>query len=97
MYVLLNTIITKLLGFQNIKELYHDDIEFCTIYEAYEVSPINKFFRHDGFLHKENKFNVPNCFIHELLLREAYGGGLIGYFENVKTIDVFHEYFIGLI
>ena len=38
MYVLLNTIIIKLLGFQNIKELYHDDIEFCTIYEAYEVS-----------------------------------------------------------
>jgi hypothetical protein len=31
--------------------------------------------------------------MHELFIREAHGGGLMGFFENAKTLEVLHEYF----
>jgi hypothetical protein len=60
-YVLLNTLNTKLLGFENIKELYLDDHDFGAIYNTCKVSAKDKYFRHDGFLFKENKLCEPNC------------------------------------
>ena len=72
-YVLLNILNTKLLGFEYIKELYLDDNDFGSIYDECKVSAKDKFFRHDGFLFKENKLCVPNNFLRELLVREAYG------------------------
>jgi hypothetical protein len=53
----------------------------------------DKFFRHDEFLFKENKLYVPNSSLHELLVREAHGGGLMGHFGITKTLDVLHEHF----
>jgi hypothetical protein len=54
-YVLLNTLNTKLLGFEYIKELYLDDHDFGAIYDICKVLAIDKYFRHNGFLFKENK------------------------------------------
>ena len=48
-YVLLNTLNTKLLGFEYIKELYLDDHDFGAIYDTCKVSAKDKYFRHDGF------------------------------------------------
>ena len=31
--------------------------------------------------------------LRELLVREAYGGGLMGHFGVAKTLDVLHEHF----
>jgi len=31
--------------------------------------------------------------MHELIVREAHGSGLIRHFEIAKTLDVLHEYF----
>jgi hypothetical protein len=31
--------------------------------------------------------------MHELLIRGAHEGGLMGHFEIVKTLEVLHEYF----
>jgi hypothetical protein len=59
-YVLLNTLNTKLWGFKYIKELCPDDNDFGTIYVECRVSAKDKFFRHDGFLFKENRLCVPN-------------------------------------
>ena len=53
----------------------------------------DKFFRHDGFLFKENKLCVPNCSLRELLVRKAHGVGLMGHFGITKTLDVLHEHF----
>ena len=92
-YVLLNTLNTKLLGFEYIKELYPDDNDFGTIYVECRVLAKDNFFRHNGFLFKENRLCVPNCSMHELFIREAHGGGLMGFFENAKTLEVLHEYF----
>jgi len=86
-YVLLNTLnilSTKLLGFEYIKELYLDDHDFDAIHDTCKVSAKGKYFRHDGFLFKENKLCVPNCSLHELLVREAHGGGLMGILELLK-------------
>jgi len=90
MYVLLNTLNTKLLGFEYIKELYLDDHDFGAIYDTWKVSAKDKYFRHDRFLFKENKLCVPNCSLRELLM---HGGGLMGHFGITKTLKVLHEYF----
>ena len=44
--------------------------------------------RHDGFLFRENKLCVPHS-----SLREAHGGGLMGHFGIVKTLDALKEHF----
>ena len=33
------------------------------------------------------------CSMHELLVREAHGGGLMGYFSVAKTLGVLHDHF----
>ena len=70
-YVLFNTLNTKFLGFEYIKELYLDDNDFGSIYNECKVSAKDRFFRHDRFLFKENKLCVPHCSLRELLVRKA--------------------------
>ena len=82
-----------MLGFEYIKELYLDDHDFSAIYDTCKVSAKDKYFRHDGFLFKENKLCVPNCSLCKLLMREALGGGLMGHFGIAKTLEVLHEHF----
>ena len=48
--------------------------------------------RHDGFLFRENKLCVPHSSLHELLVREAHGGGSMGHFGIAKTLDVLKEH-----
>ena len=52
-----------------------------------------KFYRLDGYLFKESRLCVTSSFMRELLVREAHGGGLLGHFGVVTTLDVLHEYF----
>jgi hypothetical protein len=92
-YVLLSTLDAKLLGFQQIKELYTIDNDFCEEYKLCEKSANGKYFRHDGFLFHENKLCVPNCSVRELLVRESHGGGLMGHFRIAKTLAILQEHF----
>ncbi|XP_057993760.1 uncharacterized protein LOC131174440 [Hevea brasiliensis] len=39
------------------------------------------------------KLCIPNCFVHELLVREAYGGGLASLFGKKKTLGTLKEHF----
>ena len=73
-YALLNTFDAKLLGFEQIKELYALDHDFCKEYESCEKNAVGKYFRHDGFLFRENKLYIPICSLRELLLKESHGG-----------------------
>ena len=58
-----------------------------------QKAAFGKFYRLDGYLFRENILCVPNSSIHELLVREAHGGGLMGHFGVRKTLDVLHELF----
>ncbi|XP_044475707.1 uncharacterized protein LOC123203409 [Mangifera indica] len=90
-YVLLATLDAKLLGFEYIKELYMNDSDFSNVYHACEKVAFNKFYRHDGYLFKDNRLCVPNCSMCELFVREAHEGGLMGHFGVTKTLDVLHQ------
>ncbi|GKV50653.1 hypothetical protein SLEP1_g57354 [Rubroshorea leprosula] len=52
-----------------------------------------KFYRHDDFLFQENKLCVPNCSLHDLLVRESHSGGLMGHFGVAKTLAILQEHF----
>ena len=92
-YALVSTLNAKLLGFEYVKELYANDDDFASVYGACEKAAFGKFYRLDGYLFRENRLCVPNSSMHELLVREAHGGGLMGHFGVRKTLDVLHEHF----
>jgi len=89
----LSTLNARFLGFEHIKELYKDDSNFANVYNACETSAFGKFYRLDGYLFKNSHLCVPLSSMSELLVREAHGGGLMGHFGVVKTLDVLHEHF----
>jgi hypothetical protein len=45
------------------------------------------------FFFRENKLCVPMCSLHELFVREAHGGGLVGHFCVAKTLGILHDHF----
>ena len=92
-YVLLSTLDARFLGFEHVKELYKDDSDFANVYNACETLAFGKFYRLDGYLFKESRLCVLLSSMRELLVREVHGGGLIGHFGVVKTLDVLHEQF----
>ena len=92
-YVLISTLDAKLLGFEHIKELYPLDQDFSEEYASCEKAAHDKFFRHEGFLFRENKLCIPNCSIRDLSVRESHGGGLMGHFGVAKTLGVLQEHF----
>ena len=62
-HLLISTLDAKLLGFEHIKELYPLDQDFSEDYAYCEKAANGKFFRHDGFLFREDKLCIPNCSI----------------------------------
>ncbi|KAG8483069.1 hypothetical protein CXB51_021931 [Gossypium anomalum] len=95
-YTLLTILDSKLLGFYHMKELYANDEDFGNIYAACENGSFEKFFRYVGFLFKENRLCIPQGSIRELLVLEAYSGGLMGHFGISKTFSFLHEHFYWL-
>ena len=64
----------KLLGFEYIKELYVDNSNFANVFNTCEKAALGKFYRHEGFLFRENCLCVPKSSLRELLVREAMVG-----------------------
>ncbi|KAF7832987.1 Transposon Ty3-G Gag-Pol polyprotein [Senna tora] len=92
-FALISTLSAKFLGFEHLKELYMNDPDFGNVFGECENRPVDKFYRHDGYLFRENKLCVPKCSMHELLVRESHGGGLMGHFGVLKTLDMLKEHF----
>lgn len=90
---LITTLSSKFLGFESLKEMYEDDSDFSSLFAACEHGSFDKFYKHEGYLFKENKLCIPKCSTRELLVREAHGGGLMGHFGVQKTLDVLKEHF----
>jgi hypothetical protein len=83
----------KTLGFDNLKEMYGDDLDFREAYEASE----NPFLRdrsqwieymiQDGLLFRENQLCILKCSMRENLLKEKHSGGLVGHFSHEKMFS----------
>jgi hypothetical protein len=69
------------------------DSDFGTVHIACEKGAFEKFYKHEGFLFRENKLCIPNCSMRELLVLESHGGGLMGHFGVTKTLDMLREHF----
>lgn len=54
------------------------------------------YYLHYVFLFRENKLCIPQSSLHELLIREAHGGGLMSHFGVAKIFDVLHNHFFWL-
>ena len=90
--MLLTSFGDKMLGFEYVKDMYANDVDFANVYMACDKTTFEKFYKHDGYLFRGNKLCVPNCSMRELLVREAHGGGLMGHFGVRKTLEILHEH-----
>jgi len=84
-YILLNTMNTRLLGFEYVKALYADDFYFAEIYNACGHSGFGKFCLMDGYLFKENRLCVLASSLRELLIHKAHWGWFNGLFWGCKN------------
>ncbi|XP_022856797.1 uncharacterized protein LOC111377883 [Olea europaea var. sylvestris] len=73
--------------------MYVTDSDFFDIYNSCHKGAIDKFFKHERYLFQESKLCVPSCSMHELLVREAHSGGLMGHFGVAKTLEILIKYF----
>jgi hypothetical protein len=95
--LLLQEFKVRMLGFDDLRDMYTDDSNFK---EAYEVaknpflrdrSPWTDYMIQDGLLFRGNQLCIPNCSMRENLLKEKHGGGLAGHFGHDKTIEKLSE------
>ena len=91
-YTLLNVLDVQYLGFDHIKEIYNDDLDFFLIYQECSKGKHKDFFVHNGFLFKGKRLYVPQGSLRQSLVREAHEGGLMGHFGVAKTLDALHKH-----
>ncbi|KAL4311911.1 hypothetical protein GQ457_01G020430 [Hibiscus cannabinus] len=91
-YALLSYLDSHLIGFAYIRELYPDDPDFRDKFYACEKGADGKFYRHDGYLFKENRICIPQGSMRDILIREAHEGGLMGHFGVTKMLHTLKEH-----
>lgn len=64
-YALLISLQTKFLGFEMLKDLYVNDIDFSQVWYACDKSAFNDYYRHESFLFKKDKVRASISFVHE--------------------------------
>jgi hypothetical protein len=81
------------LGFEHLKEMYKEDVDFKEAYEAcknhllgYRI-PWTKYLIQDGLIFKRSQLCIPKCPMREKLLKEKHSGGLAGHFGHDKTFS----------
>jgi len=84
----------KILGLENIKDLYATDSFFAELFtKCCDDKGWEKFHLYDGFLFRANKLCIPDCSVRLMLLQEAHAGGLMGHFGAKKTEQVLADHF----
>jgi hypothetical protein len=95
--LLLQEFKVRTLGFDDLKDMYADDLDFKEAYEAAENLVLRdksqwvEYVIHDGLLFKGNQLCIPNCSMRENLLKEKHIGGLAGHFCHDKTFAKLSE------
>jgi len=78
-------------GFEKIKTKYEPCPDFCDIYAIMidgSTREVNGYTLHDRYLFLGWKLCIPRTSLKEFLVWELHVGGLVGHFENKKTIEV---------
>jgi hypothetical protein len=81
----------KTLGFDSLKDMYKDDLDFKDAYETCENHVLRdrsqwiEYLIQDGLLFKGNQLCISKSSIIENLLKEKHSGGLVGHFGHDKT------------
>ena len=88
-YTLLATLDVHLLGFETLKDSYHDDIDFGVAFERCTTGSYGKYMIQDGFLFKGNHLCIPKQSIHDLLVCKPHGGGLTGVLIQIMSKTLF--------
>src|SRR6266542_1094165 len=88
-YTMLSQLDCRIFGLESIKGQYAGDVDFKdALVHCTEGRTWNKFVINDGLLFRANRLCIPVGSVRLLLLQEAHGGGLMGYFGVKKTEDV---------
>ena len=84
----------KIFGLETIKDQYVHDADFKDVAQnCKEGRTWNKSIINDSFVFRANKLCIPASSVRLLLLQEANGGGLMGYYGVKKTEDVLATHF----
>ena len=82
-----------ILGFDCLKDLYEDDVDFRQAFEAckklvsIDKIPWRDFMLQDGLLFKKIQLCIPRFSMRETLMQEKHNGGLIGHFGVGKIVE----------
>nr|KYP38486.1 Transposon Ty3-I Gag-Pol polyprotein [Cajanus cajan] len=92
-HILLVSLGYQILGFDHIKELYSNDLEFNEYYTQCLAKPQGGFYISEGYLYKEGRICIPQGSIRKLLVKESHEGGLMGHFGVENTLSFLKEKF----
>jgi len=92
-HTLFNILNTQYLGFDHIKEIFNDDIDFSLIFQECSNGGHKDFFIDDDFLFKGKILCVPQGSLRQYVVKEAHEGGLRGHFGVAKNLHTLHEHF----
>jgi hypothetical protein len=85
----------KTLGFEHLKEMYQEDLDFKEAYEAYgnpllrDNNSLSKYLIQDGLLFKGSQLYIPRYSMRDNLLKEKHSGGLaknFGHFSQLSSL-----------
>jgi hypothetical protein len=79
------------LGFEHVKEMYHEDTDLKKAYESCENSLLRdisqriEYLIQDGYFFKGIQICILKCSMRDNLLKEKHSGGLAGHFGHDKN------------
>lgn len=76
------------IGFEMIKPIYLEDLEFKDIFFKCQQGPKGQFHVTRGFPFKANRLCIPKTPLRQMLVKEVHEGALGGNFGIQKSLDM---------
>ena len=99
--LILHVIKVSIFGFQNLVNMYKEDMDFKDVYASSE-NPVShnrsqwlEYMVQEGLSFKSNKLCIPKCFMRENMIQEKHSGGLSGNFGHDKKFSHVSAFIFG--